>query len=127
VSMISPRRRSAAARMSVMVSVWGVASMAHCRASGVPQWLTERFKATGGEIGDAAGIHDEDVSRSTKHGIAKVNIDTDLRLAFTTAVREVLLGSPKEFDRRKILGPAKDLMKQIARHRMEILGSAGKA
>ncbi len=96
-------------------------------ASGVPQWLTERFKATGGEIGDAAGIHDEDVSRSTQHGIAKVNIDTDLRLAFTTAVREVLLGSPKEFDPRKILGPSKDLMKEIAKHRMGVLGSAGKA
>jgi fructose-bisphosphate aldolase class II len=96
-------------------------------ASGVPQWLTDRFKASGGEIGDAAGIHDEDVSRSTKHGIAKVNIDTDLRLAFTTALREVLNGNPKEFDPRKILGPAKDLMKQIAKHRMEVLGSAGKA
>jgi fructose-bisphosphate aldolase class II len=96
-------------------------------ASGVPQWLTDRFKASGGEIGDAAGIHDEDVSRSTKHGIAKVNIDTDLRLAFTTAVREVLNSNPKEFDPRKILGPAKDLMKQIAKHRMEVLGSAGKA
>jgi fructose-bisphosphate aldolase, class II len=96
-------------------------------ASGVPAWLTERFKATGGEIGEAAGIHDEDVSRSTQNGIAKVNIDTDLRLAFTTAVREVLNKSASEFDPRKILGPAKDLMKEIASHRMKVLGSAGKA
>ncbi len=96
-------------------------------ASGVPTWLVERFKAAGGEIGDAAGIHDEDVSRSTQNGIGKVNIDTDLRLAFATAVREVMNASPKEFDPRKILGPAKDLMKEIASHRMKVLGSAGKA
>jgi fructose-bisphosphate aldolase, class II len=96
-------------------------------ASGVPQWLTDRFKASGGELGEASGIHDEDLQRSTQFGIAKVNIDTDLRLAFTTAVREAVLKNPAEFDPRKILGPAKDMMKEIAAHRMNVLGSAGKA
>ncbi len=114
------------ARIEKIASLTPIPLVMH-GASGVPQWLTDRFKASGGEIGDAAGIHDEDVSRSTKHGIAKVNIDTDLRLAFTTAVREVLNSNPKEFDPRKILGPAKDLMKQIARHRMDVLGSTGRA
>ena len=96
-------------------------------ASGVPTWLIERFRATGGEIGDAAGIHDDDVTKACANGVGKVNIDTDLRLAFTTAVREVLNASPKEFDPRKVLGPAKDLMKKVVEHRMHVLGSAGKA
>jgi fructose-bisphosphate aldolase, class II len=114
------------ARIEKIASLTPIPLVMH-GASGVPTWLTERFKAAGGEIGDAAGIHDEDVSRSTQNGIGKVNIDTDLRLAFTTAVREVLNASPKEFDPRKILGPSKDLMKEIASHRMKVLGSAGKA
>jgi fructose-bisphosphate aldolase class II len=96
-------------------------------ASGVPGWLTERLRQAGGEIKDAQGIADEDVKRATGEGIAKVNIDTDLRLAFTTGVREALLGSPKEFDPRKILGPARDLMKEIVKIKMELLGSAGRA
>ena len=96
-------------------------------ASGVPSWLTERLRAAGGEISDAQGIDDEDVRRATSRGIAKVNIDTDLRLAFTTGVREVLMKSPKEFDPRKIVGAARDLMREIVRYKMELLGSAGKA
>jgi fructose-bisphosphate aldolase, class II len=96
-------------------------------ASGVPTWLTERFKAAGGEIGEAHGIADEDITRATAHGIAKVNIDTDLRLAFATGVREVLSNNPGEFDPRKILAPARDLMKQVIKYRMEVLGSVGKA
>jgi fructose-bisphosphate aldolase, class II len=96
-------------------------------ASGVPDWLIARFKASGGEIGDAAGIHDEDVTRACANGVGKVNIDTDLRLAMTTALREVINTNPKEFDPRKLFGPAKDLMKKVAEHRMHVLGCAGKA
>jgi fructose-bisphosphate aldolase, class II len=96
-------------------------------ASGVPDWLIARFKASGGEIGDAAGIHDEDVTRACANGVGKVNIDTDLRLAMTTALREVINANPKEFDPRKLFGPAKDLMKKVAEHRMHVLGCAGKA
>jgi fructose-bisphosphate aldolase, class II len=95
-------------------------------ASGVPDWLIARFKASGGEIGDAAGIHDEDVTRACANGVGKVNIDTDLRLAMTTALREVINANPKEFDPRKLFGPAKDLMKKVAEHRMHVLGCAGK-
>ena len=96
-------------------------------ASGVPDWLIARFKASGGEIGDAAGIHDEDVTRACANGVGKVNIDTDLRLAMTTALREVINANPKEFDPRKLFTPAKDLMKKVAEHRMHVLGCAGKA
>lgn len=96
-------------------------------ASGVPQSLVERFVATGGEMKEASGIHEDDVRLAVKEGIAKINTDTDLRLAFTTVVREVLLGKPKEFDPRKILGPARDEMKAIVKARMEVFGSVGKA
>jgi fructose-bisphosphate aldolase class II len=114
------------ARIEKIASLTPIPLVMH-GASGVPQWLTDRFKASGGEIGEAAGIHDDDLKQSTKFGIAKVNIDTDLRLAFTTAVREVLMKNPAEFDPRKILGPAKEVMKEIAAHRMQVLGSAGQA
>jgi fructose-bisphosphate aldolase class II len=114
------------ARIEKIASMTEVPLVMH-GASGVPQWLIERFRAAGGEIGDAFGIADEDIQRATKNGIAKVNIDTDLRLAFATGVREVLLKSPKEFDPRKIIGPARDLMKEIVRNKIEMLGSANKA
>jgi fructose-bisphosphate aldolase class II len=96
-------------------------------ASGVPQSLVERFVATGGEIKEASGIHEEDVRLAVTEGIAKINTDTDLRLAFATVVREVFKSKPKEFDPRKILGPARDEMKAIVKARMEVFGSAGKA
>jgi len=96
-------------------------------ASGVPNDLVERFRAAGGELEYASGIHNEDVEKAVTEGIAKINTDTDLRLAFTTRVREVLLNKPGEFDPRKILGPARDEMKDIVRKRMELFGSAGKA
>lgn len=114
------------ARIEKIASLTPIPLVMH-GASGVPAWLTERLRAAGGEIGDAQGIADEDITRATRNGIAKVNIDTDLRLAFTTGVREALMKSPKEFDPRKILGPARDVMKEIVRYKMELLGSAGKA
>jgi fructose-bisphosphate aldolase class II len=96
-------------------------------ASGVPQELVQRLVAAGGAMKDAVGIHEEDVRKAVTEGIAKINTDTDLRLAFTTAVREVLQKKPEEFDPRKILGPARDEMKRIVKDRMEVFGSAGKA
>jgi fructose-bisphosphate aldolase, class II len=59
-------------------------------ASGVPAYLVERLNAAGGQLKDASGIHEDDVREAVQHGIAKINTDTDLRLAFTVAVREVL-------------------------------------
>lgn len=96
-------------------------------ASGVPADLVERLRAAGGEMGDASGIHEDDVRRAVGEGIAKINTDTDLRLAFTTRVREVLRQQPKEFDPRKILGPARDEMRQVVTERMRVFGSAGRA
>ncbi len=96
-------------------------------ASGVPQELVARFREAGGTMGDAAGIHEDDVRQAVGEGIAKINTDTDLRLAFTTRVREVLRDKPGEFDPRKILGPARDEMRRVVAERMHTFGSAGRA
>jgi fructose-bisphosphate aldolase class II len=96
-------------------------------ASGVPAALVARFNAAGGQLADAAGIHEDDVRKAVTEGIAKINTDTDLRLAFAVAVREVLGAKPKEFDPRKILGPARDLMREVVVERMRVFGSAGQA
>jgi fructose-bisphosphate aldolase, class II len=96
-------------------------------ASSVPPALIEKATKYGAELANAKGIPIEEIKKAIALGIAKVNVDTDMRLAFTGSVREVLATSPKEFDPRKILGPAKDAMKQIAKSKMQLFGSAGKA
>ena len=114
------------ARIEKIASLTSIPLVAH-GSSGVPQEIVERFRKAGGEIGDAAGIADEDLQRATGFGIAKVNVDTDLRLASTVGIREALAANPKEFDPRKIFGPARDVMSQVIEHKMRVLGSVGKA
>jgi len=96
-------------------------------ASSVPQWLIEKASKYGAELAGAKGIPEDNIKRAISMGIAKINIDTDLRLAFTASVREVLTNSPKEFDPRKILGPAKQAMKEVVKGKMQLFGSTGKA
>jgi len=96
-------------------------------ASSVPQWIVEKANKYGAELSGAKGIPEEQIKKAISLGIAKINIDTDLRLAFTATVREVLTNSPKNFDPRKILGPARDAMKEVAKGKMRLFGSAGKA
>jgi fructose-bisphosphate aldolase class II len=96
-------------------------------ASGVPSDVVERLNAAGGRLEDATGIHEDDVRKAVTEGIAKINTDTDLRLAFTTRVREVLRDDPGQFDPRKILGPAREEMQRILAERMRVFGSAGQA
>lgn len=96
-------------------------------ASGVPTDLVERLTAAGGVLADARGIHEDDVRRAVGAGIAKINTDTDLRLAFTARLREVLRDDATQFDPRKLLGPAREEMRGVVRRRMELFGSAGRA
>lgn len=96
-------------------------------ASSVPQELVEKATKYGATLSGAKGIPEDQYKQAIALGIAKINIDTDLRLAFTATVREVLANSPKEFDPRKILGPAKEAMKQVAKSKMQLFGSSGKA
>lgn len=96
-------------------------------ASSVPKWMIEKAAKYGAQLEGAKGIPEENIKKAISLGIAKINIDTDLRLAFTAAVREVLVNSPKEFDPRKILGPAKDAMKEVVKGKMRLFGSSGRA
>lgn len=96
-------------------------------ASSVPGWIIEKATKYGAKLEGAKGIPEDNIKKAITLGIAKINIDTDLRLAFTAAVREVLANSPKEFDPRKILGPAKDAMKEVVKGKMRLFGSNGKA
>ncbi|MBO1437802.1 class II fructose-1,6-bisphosphate aldolase [Meiothermus sp. CFH 77666] len=96
-------------------------------SSGVPQWLKDKMSATGADLGDPTGIHDEDVRKAIPNGIAKINIDTDLRLAFTAGIREVVVGNPKEFDPRKLLGKGREYLKQVIKEKFELMGTVGRA
>jgi len=96
-------------------------------ASSVPQWIIEKATKYGAELTGAKGIPEDHIRRAIEFGITKINIDTDMRLAFTATVREVLANQPKEFDPRKILGPAKEAMKEVVKAKMRLFGSSGKA
>jgi fructose-bisphosphate aldolase class II len=96
-------------------------------ASSVPTWIVEKAVKYGAMLDGAKGVAEDQLKQAIKFGIAKINIDTDLRSAFTATVREVLANSPKEFDPRKILGPAKDAMKEVVKYKMRLFGSSGKA
>jgi len=96
-------------------------------ASGVPRHIVEKVEKFGGDVKGAKGVPTDVLQNAIKLGINKVNTDTDIRLAFTGAVREVLSTKESEFDPRKILGPARELMKQVVIERMRDFGSSGKA
>jgi fructose-bisphosphate aldolase class II len=95
-------------------------------ASSVPQWIIEKAVKYGAELAGAKGIPEDNIKKAISLGIAKINIDTDLRLAFTATIREFLANSPKEFDPRKILGSAKEAMKEVVKGKMRLFGSSGK-
>jgi fructose-bisphosphate aldolase class II len=82
------------ARIEKVASLLSIPLVAH-GSSGVPATIVERLRAAGGEIGDAQGIADEDLQRATQHGIAKVNVDTDLRLAMTWASAKPFRKTPR--------------------------------
>lgn len=96
-------------------------------ASGVPSEIVEKAKKYGAELGKAKGVPDEHIKKVISLGISKVNIDTDLRLAFTATFREIITNSPTVFDPRKFLGPAKEAMKEVIKGKMRLFGSASRA
>ena len=82
----------------------------------------------GGKMEAAIGIPEEQLRAAAKSAVCKINIDSDGRMAMTAAVRKVFAEKPAEFDPRKYLGPARDLLKELyKRKNIEVLGSAGKA
>ncbi len=102
-------------------------------ASGISPELVDRAKDRCSILGDCArlenahGVSDEAIREAVRRGINKINIDSDLRIAFIAGVREALMNDKKAIDPRKIIGPARDLMVEVVKHKMELFGSAGKA
>jgi len=98
-------------------------------ASSVPRDIAQKINRYGGTMGeDTAGVPEADIEVARRIGCTKVNIDTDLRMAMTAAIREVLATKPKEFDPRKYLAPARNSVKELVRHKIRnVLCSAGHA
>ncbi len=97
-------------------------------SSSVPSELIEKINNYGGQMKDAVGIPEEQLRLAAKSAVCKINIDSDGRLAMTAAIREVFNEKPSEFDPRKYLGPARDALKELYKHKnVNVLGSAGHA
>jgi len=96
-------------------------------ASGIPSTIKNQCIKYGCKIEKAKGVSDAHIRRAVKLGINKVNIDSDLRIAFDAGVRKFLHDQPEVFDPRKILGPAKELMTKVVRQKMRMFGSSGRA
>ncbi len=96
-------------------------------SSSVPQELQALFNEFGGAMPQTWGVPVEEIQRGIKHGVRKVNIDTDCRLAMTAQFRKVAQENLKEFDPRKFLKPALDAMQALCRQRFEDFGTAGNA
>src|SRR3954452_13315636 len=98
-------------------------------ASSVPKDLADEINKYGGALGSStAGVPEADIEVARRVGCTKVNIDTDLRMAMTAAIRKVLFENPKEFDPRKYLAPARNKVKELVRHKVRnVLVCAGHA
>lgn len=96
-------------------------------SSSVPPELVALINEYGGRIRETYGVPLEEIQRGIQHGVRKVNIDTDNRLAMTGAIRKVFGENPGEFDPRKYLEPAREAMRQLCAKRMIAFGQAGQA
>ena len=96
-------------------------------SSSVLKEFVDLINKYGGEMPNAMGVPEDSVSRAAKMAICKVNIDTDLRLALTAKIRQVYAEKPAEFDPRKYLGPGREAIKKMVKHKLHVLGCAGKA
>jgi len=96
-------------------------------SSSVLKEFVELINKYGGNMPNAMGVPEEAVSKAAKMGICKVNIDTDLRMALTAKIRQVFAENPGEFDPRKYLGPGREAIKEMVKHKLHVLGCAGKA
>jgi fructose-bisphosphate aldolase class II len=94
-------------------------------SSSVPQDLLEEIRRYGGEMKETYGVPVEEIQEAIKHGVRKINIDTDIRLAMTAAIRRYLAQNPSKFDPRDYLKPAREAARVICRQRYQQFGCAG--
>jgi fructose-bisphosphate aldolase, class II len=96
-------------------------------SSSVPQDLLEIIRAHGGNMKETYGVPVAEIQEAIKHGVRKINIDTDIRLAMTGAIRKYLAENPEKFDPRDYLKPAREAAKAICRQRYVEFGCTGQA
>jgi fructose-bisphosphate aldolase class II len=96
-------------------------------SSSVPQDLLALIRQYGGKMKETYGVPVEEIQEAIKHGVRKINIDTDIRLAMTAAVRKFLAENPEKFDAREWLKPAREAAKQICKQRYVEFGCQGQA
>lgn len=113
-----PRLKQIAKQVSIPLVLHG--------ASGVQEDVKELAEKYGAKLGKARGVLDGDIKKAIQCGVAKVNIDTDLRLAFTAGIREATHDLPTVIDPRKLLAPANALMREVAMQKIRLFGSAGR-
>jgi len=96
-------------------------------SSSVPQDLLDEIRRFGGQMKETYGVPVEEIQEAIKHGVRKINIDTDIRLAMTAAVRRFLAENPSKFDPREFLKPAREATRKICRQRYVEFGCSGMA
>src|SRR5690606_33666012 len=96
-------------------------------SSSVPQDLQDIINQYGGQMPQTWGVPVEEIQRGIKHGVRKINIDTDNRMAMTGAIRKILTEKPGEFDPRAYLKPAKEAMRKVCKQRFLEFGCEGMA
>ncbi len=96
-------------------------------SSSVPQELLAEIRQFGGDMKETYGVPVEEIQEGIKHGVRKVNIDTDIRLAMTGAIRRYMAENPSKFDPRDYLKPAREAAKKICLARYQAFGCAGQA
>ncbi len=97
----------------------------HGASTVLPEFV-KKCNDYGGDIPGAQGVPEDMIREATKHGVCKVNIDTDLRLAMTAEVRKYLIEHPADFDPRKYLGPARDAIQAMVQHKIkDVLNASG--
>ena len=96
-------------------------------SSSVPQELVDRINAAGGKLVSTFGVPVEEIQQGIRHGVRKVNVDTDGRLAITAALREAINAGPSEFDPRAFFKPAREAQKEVCVERLTQFGAAAHA
>ena len=97
-------------------------------ASSVPQDLVKIINSYGGQMPDAIGIPEDMLRQAARMAVCKINIDSDLRMACTAAIRKHFVEQPSHFDPRQYLGDARSAIQKVVEHKLvEVLGCAGKA
>ncbi|NLM75649.1 MAG: class II fructose-1,6-bisphosphate aldolase [Clostridiaceae bacterium] len=99
----------------------------HGASSVIPEYV-DMINANGGDMPGARGVPEDMLRKAASMAVCKINIDSDLRLAMTATVRRIFAENPSEFDPRKYLGPAREEIKKLVKHKLiNVLGCAGKA